>query len=103
MPAYNTSLLPPTVPGHEALNSFKRATQSGDLNRPGLASLSEAEQSGLSANTSNPFARNIEDQDLWDGYFAQLLADGWQGRDIFGKSRNELLILTWSIPQTDFD
>lgn len=92
---YDTTMLAETVPGYKALNDFKYYTLYGKDGMPGVTGLDVDEAERISGSTSNPYARTIEDQERWDDLLTHLLANGHEGRDLFFKSRNELLILFW--------
>lgn len=92
---YDTTMLPPTVPGYEALNALKREILYGNGHKLGVMQMEEDAQERISGNTSNPYARTVADQERWDDLLAHLLINGHEGRDLFFKSRNELLILFW--------
>lgn len=92
---YDTTMLPPTVPGYEALNALKRDILYGNGQKLGVMQMGEDAQERISGNTSNPYARTIEDQLRCDEMLAYLLEHGHEGRDLYFRSRDELHSLFW--------
>lgn len=92
---YDTTMLPATVPGYEALNALKRDILYGNAQKPGVLNREADYQEWISGITTNPYARTIADQARWDELLAWLMAHGYEGRDLYFRSRNELNVLFW--------